>query len=335
MSWARLTVAVACAALCAGCIAHEHHHLYHRVEVAADYTYSGAHPIPLAEGGGWCLLEGEHVHPYAPDYDDYAYDGQDYVFDGPIEVPYDGEHFIPEGGFCFLGGLHFHDYLPLGGDSAGFSWNASAGAYTYQATGIGYHPAATVPVGVATSHGGGGAPAPVSTPLSPAGLRGHLGGPPGWQSAPPTWGPPLQQPPPAARRADDAWRGPSTTPSQRLVGPVAPEPAGRIEHAGTPPAGPYNYQPPLRAWTVPNASGYSETRSERPAVGPAETAQPMEHPEHLGGGGFAHGAPGHPSASAPIATPSATAHSTASGAAGHSAPAPAASHPSTGSGKAH
>jgi hypothetical protein len=325
MSRAPFGVAVVSALLGAGCLVHEHHHAYRHEEVAADYTYHGRHPIPPAEGGGWCLLEGEHVHPYAPDYDDYAYDGQDYVYDGPVEVPYDGEHWIPEGGFCFLEGVHFHDYLPPGGDASGFSWSATAGAYAYRATGIGYHPAAPV----TTARGGagaGGAPGagPGAAPLSPTALRGHLGGPPGWQSAPPSWGPPLQRPPPAAKPADYAWRTPVPSPTERVSPPAAAQPSQ------------YYYQPPLRSWTIPGASGYPESRTEH--------AGPAEHLEPGPGEGAARGAPvrmGSPGVSSAAAAPSAPAsapHATPAGMASHGAPPSSSSHVSTSSGtsgKAH
>jgi hypothetical protein len=310
MSRARFAAAVACAFLGAGCIVHEHHHIYHRTEVAADYTYFGAHPVPLAEGGGWCLLDGEHVHAYAPDYDDYAYDGQDYVYDGPIEVPYDGEHYIPEGGFCYLEGIHFHDYLPLGGDAAGLSWSPTSGAYTYRAAGIGFHPAAPI----LTSRGGGGgapSPGPGSAPLAPTALRGHLGGPPGWQSAPPVWGPPLQRPPPAARNATYSWRG-----------PVAP-PAASVRR-NEPAPSPYQYQPPMRSWTVPNASGYAEPRTEVGAPVEGERGQPLER--------FEHGAPLRSSAPTAAPAPGQATHVTPSSTAGHSAPATSSSHSSSSSG---
>src|SRR6185312_17414857 len=31
---------------------------------APMYHYYGAHPVPMEEGGGWCWIDGPHVHPY-------------------------------------------------------------------------------------------------------------------------------------------------------------------------------------------------------------------------------------------------------------------------------
>src|SRR4051812_35685398 len=38
-------------------------------------AYYGAHPIPDAYGGGWCLVDGAHLHPFGPEwYEQYVFE---------------------------------------------------------------------------------------------------------------------------------------------------------------------------------------------------------------------------------------------------------------------
>ena len=92
--------------------------------------YIGIHPIPKAEGGGFCNIEGPHVHVFGAnklEYRDhrghnhfvgdpvaYGYDGPRHAYKGhhPIEV-----HAVvgtpePDVEFCYLHGPHYHYFTP-------------------------------------------------------------------------------------------------------------------------------------------------------------------------------------------------------------------------------
>lgn len=92
--------------------------------------YIGIHPIPKAAGGGFCNIEGLHVHVFAAnklEYRDhhnanyfvgdpvaYGYDGPRYAYKGhhPIHV-----HAVvgapePDVEFCYLNGPHYHYFTP-------------------------------------------------------------------------------------------------------------------------------------------------------------------------------------------------------------------------------
>ena len=98
-------------------------------------TYVGVHPIPTPEGGGFCDIEGPHVHIYRPEHADelfriiggaylfigdpvpFGYEGPRHAFHGPHPVPVDeivaGPHPEHDGTvFCYLEGPHYHIYLP-------------------------------------------------------------------------------------------------------------------------------------------------------------------------------------------------------------------------------
>lgn len=98
-------------------------------------AYVGVHPIPAAEGGGFCNIEGPHVHIYRPAHADelyrvihgsylfvgdpvpFGYDGPRHAYSGRHPVPVDelvrGEHPEHDGAvFCYLDGPHYHIYAP-------------------------------------------------------------------------------------------------------------------------------------------------------------------------------------------------------------------------------
>lgn len=92
--------------------------------------YVGIHPLPASEGGGFCYIEGPHVHLYEVDklqYRDhhgahyFVGDPVAYGYDGP-RVAYKGHHPIhvnvvvgepePHDEFCYLSGPHYHYFAP-------------------------------------------------------------------------------------------------------------------------------------------------------------------------------------------------------------------------------
>jgi len=85
-------------------------------------AYVGGHPIP---GGGWCEIEGPHVHLYAPEHatELYRVTGGRYYFVGdPVPFGYHGDkhayagrHPIAVGhdeAWCYLDGPHYHVFAP-------------------------------------------------------------------------------------------------------------------------------------------------------------------------------------------------------------------------------
>jgi len=92
--------------------------------------YIGIHPLPKAEGGGICYIEGPHVHVYDADklqYRDhhgsnyfvgdpvaYGYDGQRYAYKGhhPIQVSAVVGDDDPDVVYCYINGPHFHYFAP-------------------------------------------------------------------------------------------------------------------------------------------------------------------------------------------------------------------------------
>lgn len=110
--------------------------------------YIGIHPIPKAAGGGFCNIEGLHVHVFAAnklEYRDhhnanyfvgdpvaYGYDGPRYAYKGhhPIHV-----HAVvgapePDVEFCYLNGPHYHYFTPPEGPE----FQLSGEAYFYVGT---------------------------------------------------------------------------------------------------------------------------------------------------------------------------------------------------------
>jgi len=94
--------------------------------------YIGGHPIPTAEGGGFCEIEGPHVHVFAANKLEYRpHDGYQVFVGDPVAYgyagprhQYKGHHAIhvnavidepePEDdlAFCYLDGPHFHAFAP-------------------------------------------------------------------------------------------------------------------------------------------------------------------------------------------------------------------------------
>ena len=53
--------------------------------------YIGIHPIPKAEGGGFCNIEGPHVHVFAANKLEYRdHRGANYFVGDPVAYGYDG-----------------------------------------------------------------------------------------------------------------------------------------------------------------------------------------------------------------------------------------------------
>ncbi len=92
--------------------------------------YIGIHPVPKAEGGGFCHIEGAHVHVFGADklqYRDhrghhhFVGDPVAYGYDGPRHA-YKGHHAIEvhavvgtpdvDTEFCYLDGAHYHYFAP-------------------------------------------------------------------------------------------------------------------------------------------------------------------------------------------------------------------------------
>ena len=100
---------------------------------AHQVRYVGVHPIPKSEGGGFCYIEGPHVHIYGADkvqYRDhrgenyfvgdpvaYGYDGPRYTYKGhhPIHVDAVVEDGDPDTEWCYLDGPHYHYFAPPSG----------------------------------------------------------------------------------------------------------------------------------------------------------------------------------------------------------------------------
>jgi hypothetical protein len=105
-------------------------------------AYSGIHPIPAANGGGLCAIEGPHVHLYRPEHAEemfrviggayvfvgdpvpYGYEGPKHAYAGPHPVPIDGSD---RDVFCYLDGPHYHAYV----SPASVGFVERGGAYWY------------------------------------------------------------------------------------------------------------------------------------------------------------------------------------------------------------
>lgn len=92
--------------------------------------YIGIHPVAKAHGGGFCYIEGPHVHVFPADkvqYRDhrghqhfvgdpvaYGYDGPKHVYKGhhPIQVDVVVHTEEPDVEFCYLDGPHYHYFTP-------------------------------------------------------------------------------------------------------------------------------------------------------------------------------------------------------------------------------
>ncbi len=102
--------------------------------------YVGTHPIPSAAGGGFCEIEGPHVHVFAPTKLEYRTHGKDNFFVGdPVAYGYPGPRHAYKGHhpiyvhavvgdseddveMCFIDGPHFHGFAPPPEVKAEFSF---------------------------------------------------------------------------------------------------------------------------------------------------------------------------------------------------------------------
>ncbi len=92
--------------------------------------YVGVHPVPRAEGGGVCYIEGPHVHIFAANKLEYRdHRNHNYFVGDPVAYGYDGPRHAYKGHhpihvhavvgdddedveFCYLDGPHFHNFTP-------------------------------------------------------------------------------------------------------------------------------------------------------------------------------------------------------------------------------
>ena len=154
-------------------------------------AYIGGHPIPAAEGGGFCDIEGPHVHVYLPVHADelyrvihgrylfvgdpvpFGYDGPTHAYSGRHPIPVDelvpGDHPEHDGAvFCYLDGPHYHIYAPppelaftLRGDAY---WYLGAWPRSYQLDGPRYQKINVVYAKLTYAR-------PIVTALAPAGYH--------------------------------------------------------------------------------------------------------------------------------------------------------------------
>jgi|PlaIllAssembly_1097288.scaffolds.fasta_scaffold51490_3 hypothetical protein len=92
--------------------------------------YVGIHPVPKAEGGGFCNIEGPHVHVFGANKLEYRdHRGANYFVGDPVAYGYDGPrhaykghhpihvHAVvgdsePDVEYCYLNGPHYHYFTP-------------------------------------------------------------------------------------------------------------------------------------------------------------------------------------------------------------------------------
>jgi hypothetical protein len=109
--------------------------------------YIGIHPLPKAEGGGICYIEGPHVHIFEADKVQYRdHRGQNYFVGDPVAYGYDGERYTykghhpihvaavvgdddPDDVYCYITGPHYHYFAPPEGPE----FKLTGGAYFYVA----------------------------------------------------------------------------------------------------------------------------------------------------------------------------------------------------------
>ncbi len=109
--------------------------------------YVGIHPIPKSEGGGFCNIEGPHVHIYAADKLQYrVHDGANFFVGDPVAYGYEGPRYAYKGNhpihvdavlddddgdadveYCYLDGPHYHYFAPPEGPD----FKLVGGAYFY------------------------------------------------------------------------------------------------------------------------------------------------------------------------------------------------------------
>ncbi len=111
--------------------------------------YVGIHPVPKAEGGGVCYIEGPHVHVFAANKLEYRdHRNHNYFVGDPVAYGYDGPRHAYKGHhpihvhavvgddqedveFCYLDGPHFHGFAPPPAIEADFE--VAGDAYFYVA----------------------------------------------------------------------------------------------------------------------------------------------------------------------------------------------------------
>jgi hypothetical protein len=109
--------------------------------------FIGIHPIPKVEGGGFCNIEGPHVHIFPANKLEYRdHRGASYFVGDPVAYGYDGprhayrgHHPIhvdavigepePDVEYCYLNGPHYHYFTPPEGPE----FTISGDAYFYVA----------------------------------------------------------------------------------------------------------------------------------------------------------------------------------------------------------
>jgi hypothetical protein len=92
--------------------------------------YVGIHPIPKAQGGGTCYIEGPHIHLYGADKVQYRdHGGANYFVGDPVAYGYDGPKYVYKGHhpihvdvvvgdgmedteWCYIDGPHYHYFQP-------------------------------------------------------------------------------------------------------------------------------------------------------------------------------------------------------------------------------
>jgi hypothetical protein len=108
------------------------------------YRFVGIHPIPKSAGGGFCHIEGPHVHVYVGDKLQFRMHDGAFVFvgdpvaygyaDGP-RYAYKGHHPVhvdriaggtPAVEYCYIDGPHYHAFAPPDGELV-----LAGGAYFY------------------------------------------------------------------------------------------------------------------------------------------------------------------------------------------------------------
>ena len=100
---------------------------------AHQVRYVGVHPIPKSEGGGFCYIEGPHVHVYGADKVQYReHRGEEFFVGDPVAYGYEGPRYMykghhpvhidqvvddgdPQTEWCYIDGPHYHYYQPVEG----------------------------------------------------------------------------------------------------------------------------------------------------------------------------------------------------------------------------
>jgi hypothetical protein len=97
-----------------------------------EFVYFGGHPIPDEYGGGWCIAEGAHTHPYLPvAQEQYTYQSGGFAFRNDTEWwDYEYGHPFPAeygGGWCDIVAVHRHRFRPW----ITYWWNPDRHVFVY------------------------------------------------------------------------------------------------------------------------------------------------------------------------------------------------------------